>query len=49
MVRRVQHTPAISDLLNKNFTSLQNTKNILGGRKVEDGKEEKKRKKVIDY
>lgn len=28
---------------------MQNTKNILGGRKVDDGKEEKKRTKQIDY
>lgn len=49
MVRKAQHTPAISDLLHKNFTSLHNTKNLLGGRKIEDGKEEQKRLKAINY
>lgn len=49
IVRKAAHTSAISDLLAKNFTSLQNTKNLLGGRKVDDGKEEKKRVKAIDY
>ena len=48
-VTKAQHTPQISDLLHKNYTSLQNTKNMIGGRKVDDGKEELKRTKEIAY
>lgn len=29
--------------------SLQATKNLMGGRKVEDGKEEEQRKKKVEY
>lgn len=49
VISRAGHMPQIADILTKNFTSLKDTKNLLGGRKQEDGKEEQKRQKEINY
>lgn len=48
-ISRAQHQPQISNLLSNHYVSLQQTKNVLGGRKNDDGKVEVKRKKQIDY
>jgi hypothetical protein len=40
VVSRSNHQTQISEFLNKNYTSLQNTKNMIGGRKTEEGKDE---------
>lgn len=48
-VVKANHIPDIASLLSKNNVPLSTTKNALGGRKVDDGKEEAQRKKKIEY
>ena len=49
IVSRAQHNPQITSVLTNHYVSLQQQKNVLGGRKVDDSKSEEKRKKVIDF
>ena len=46
---KANHIPDIQNLLAKNAVTLNTTKNTMGGRKVDDGKEETQRKKKIEY
>ena len=48
-VTKASHIPDITSLLSKNNATLQSTKNAMGGRKVDDGKEEAQRKKKVEY
>lgn len=47
IVTKASNIPAISNLLANHNVSLQTTKNLMGGRKVDDGKETEQRKKGI--
>jgi hypothetical protein len=49
IIHKATIPPAINATLTKNFVSLQATKNLLGGRKIDDGNEEEKKKKKIEY
>ena len=49
VVTRAQNNPQINTMLSNHYISLQQQKNVHGGRKIEDGKVEEKRKKQIEY
>ena len=49
VVSKANFTPQVNNLLANHYVSLVTTKNLLGGRKIDDGKEEEQRKKKIEY
>lgn len=48
IVSRAQHNPQITSVLTNHYVSLQQQKNVLGGRKMDEGNTEEKKQKVID-
>ena len=49
IISKANLNPQVNSLLANHYVQLQASKNILGGRKHDDGNEEEKRKKQIEY